>query len=107
MPCFLRPNLTELQKQDQAAAMARLEKALAAGTVSVVVGVSGSVAFKGWEDTGGVSDLCAYRKLMADGSPALRRAIARAEVTAGRSVNYQAVNSGLHSHDGGRTWSRH
>lgn len=107
MPCFLRPNLTELEKQDQARALVRLEEAIGAGKVSVVVGIMGSVAFKGWDDNAGISDLCAYRKLMADGSPALRRALARAEVSAGRSVNYQAVNSGLHSHDGGRTWSKH
>jgi hypothetical protein len=53
----------------------------------------------------GISDACAYRKLLASGSPALRAALAKAEAMAGRKVDPQAIASGVHSHDGGRTWN--
>lgn len=87
----------------------RLEAMLDDGSVKVVVGPGGSIAFDGWlpQDRGGLSDLCSYRKLAADQSWALRQAVARAEAMAGTSINQQAIASGLHSHDGGSTWSRH
>jgi len=87
-------------------AIERLNAALAAGTVKVKVGATGAVAFTGAWQRDGVSDSCAYRKLMAASSPALRLAVARAEVTAGRKINAQAVAAGVHSHDGGSTWHK-
>jgi hypothetical protein len=101
--------LTAFEKAAQAAALVKLEAALALGAVSVVVGAQGSVAFKGWqaEERGGLSDLCAYRRLAGSNSPALRRAVARAEALAGRKVDAHAVAHGHHSHDGGQTWSKH
>ena len=107
MPCDSQPNQTQQQKQNQARAIARLEAALAMGAASVVIGASGAIAFKGWGDRGGYSDLCAYRKLASANSPALRRAIIRAEAMAGRKIDPRAVASGMHSHDAGATWSTH
>lgn len=107
MPCDTRPNLTAAQKARMADAVRRLDQAINAGLVKVVVGASGSVAFAGWNDREGVSDLCAYRKLTLAGSAALRRAMARAEVIAGRRVDARALAAGVHSHDGGATWSTH
>lgn len=77
------------------------------GTVKAVIGAQGGIAFKGWTDNRGVSDLCAYRALTASNSPALRKAIARAEAMSGRKIDARAIASGLHSHDGGRTFSTH
>lgn len=107
MPCDtkLAPNqsLTERGAQIDAA-LKRLESALQAGRVSVGIAANGAVAFKGWNDRDGVSDVCAYRTLASGNSWALRQAVARAEALAGRKVNPQAVAAGHHSHDGGKTW---
>jgi hypothetical protein len=85
-----------------------LEKKITAGTVVPVISAQGGIAFKGWtENRRDVSDACAYRALGAMNSPALRKALARAEVMAGRKVDQRAVNSGQHSHDGGKTWGSH
>lgn len=107
MPCITQPNLTEQQKARMDAAIARLDAALAAGTASAVIGAGGSVAFKGWGAREGVSDLCAYRKLASENSPALRRAIMRAEVMAGRKIDPMAIANGVHSHTEGQTWGTH
>ena len=60
----------------------------------------------GWqqEDRSGLSDLCAYRKLLASNSPELRRAVARAEVVAGRKIDPRMVSAGVHSHDDGKSF---
>jgi hypothetical protein len=94
----------EERKKEVETAAQRLDAALAAGTVTVKVGPTGSIAFKGWANRDDVSDVCAFRKLTAKGSAALRKALARAEVTAGRKVDPRAVSAGEHSHDGGKTW---
>ena len=104
MTCYTMPTLTPVQRQKMDTAVTRLEAMLAAGSVQVTVGANGSVAFKGWTDRENVSDLCAYRKLAAANSPALRKAVMRAEAMSGYKVNARAVASGTHSHDGGRTW---
>lgn len=112
MPCHtqLRPNETTEQRSERArAATARLEAALTAGRANVVIDKrTGAISFKGWTETDrdGVADACAYRRLTAAGSSALRLAIARAEVQAGRKVNQQAIAEGVHSHDGGVTWGK-
>jgi photosystem II stability/assembly factor-like uncharacterized protein len=107
MPCLTQPNLTVQQQQGRRAAVTKLLESVAAGTVKVVVGPRGSVAFSGWkdEDRNGVSDLCAFRALM--NAPEMRRAVFRAEALSGNRMNPMAVASGLHSHDGGQTWGRH
>lgn len=100
MPCTYVPVATAQS------ALKRLEAALEDGSAVAVIGATGSIAFKG-VDLDGLSDLCAYRKLASSNSPALRRALARAEVKAGRKLDQTQVNAGVHSHDGGRTWSTH
>jgi hypothetical protein len=107
MPCTTQPTLTEQQRTAQRAALARLQAAIGAGAVSVVVSRAGAIALKGWGDAdrAGVSDLCAYRELR--NSPEMRRALARAEVLAGRTVDARTIAAGVHSHDGGQSWGSH
>ncbi|HSN68793.1 MAG TPA: hypothetical protein VLV48_06075 [Thermoanaerobaculia bacterium] len=95
--------------QKRETALERMEKALQAGTVTVKIGATGAIAFsKPMSLTDdGFSDVCAYRALLSRNSPGLRKAVARAEAMAGRKVNPQAINSGMHSHDGGKTWGSH
>lgn len=107
MPCDTQPNLTPQQKDKMKDAIVRLGSALANGTASVVIGSSGAIAFKGWPNREGYSDVCAYRALSASGSPSLRRAIARAEALAGRKLDERAIAAGVHSHDQGNTWGSH
>lgn len=107
MPCDTVVNKDAESKRRMQDALKRLDGALMSGTVQAVIGPQGSIAFRGWQDRGGLSDLCAYRKLAAGGSMGLRRAIARAEVVAGRGVDQRAVAAGHHSHDGGSTWGTH
>lgn len=107
MPCISQPNRTPEVIKAQESAIERLNKALGNNEASLVIGPAGSVAFKGWTDRADVSDLCAYRKLASSNSPALRRAIMRAEAMAGRKIDPRAVASGMHSHDQGATWSKH
>lgn len=109
MPCYTGANQSYEAEVAIKERLRRLESLLEAGTVSVVVGAGGSVAFKGWAaaERGPMADLCAYRRLASESSWALRQAVARAEAIAGVQVNKSAVASGLHSHDGGSTWSRH
>lgn len=105
MPCDT-VDLTAESKQRQAKALEKLDLDLLMGNAQVVIGAQGSIAFRGWQEREGLADLCAYRRLTAGNSPGLRRALARAEALAGRKVNAQAVAAGVHSHDGGATWSR-
>ena len=96
---------TPEKKQRVKDALARLERALSAGTVKVVIDrASGAVAFRGLWRSDGVADSCAYRALTAANSAPLRASLARAEIMAGRSVNERAIASGVHSHDGGRSF---
>lgn len=111
MPCdsYIKLGETpEIRKKKVATALEKLEAALSAGSVKVKVGANGALTFTGWsgKDRDGISDLCAYRKLAAKGSPSLRSAIARAEVTAGRKIDERVIASGVHSHDGGKTWGK-
>jgi hypothetical protein len=107
MPCVTQPNLTERQRNTMKDAIARLDAALGARAASVVISPTGALAFRGWKDSSGVSDLCAYRALLASNSPSLRAAIARAEAISGRRLDARAVAAGVHSHDGGKTWGAH
>jgi hypothetical protein len=109
MACMgtLAPNQTLVQRMSQVdRALKRLEAALTGGQVKVTIGTSGAVAFSGWSDRDGISDVCAYRSLAVSSSWALRQAVARAEAVSGRKVNAQAIAAGVHSHDSGRTWDK-
>lgn len=84
-----------------------LDKALQRRRVKVVVGPQGAITFTGWEqeNRAGVTDACAYRRIMATGSTLAKLEIQRAEQMAGRTVSRDALVQGLHSHDGGRSWN--
>lgn len=85
-----------------------LEQALKMRMVKPIIGPQGAIAFQGWDNgRDGVTDACAYRRIMATGSALAKAEIARAEQMSGRKVNMQAVGQGAHSHDGGQTWHDH
>ena len=107
MPCTSQPTASTLQRQRILDAIKRLDLGLEAGAIKPVIGAAGSIAFHGWGDREGVSDLCAYRALAAANSPALRRAVMRAEAISGRRLDARAIGAGVHSHDGGATWGTH
>lgn len=109
MPCdtMLKPKQTLQQRATEVREMvARLSAGLTAGRVKAIVGPQGAITFAGLSETerDGVTDACAYRRLMATGSALAKQAIMRAEQLAGRTIDRQAVAHGHHSHDGGRTW---
>jgi hypothetical protein len=101
IPLGMTPQKRKTQIEE---AIDRLNKALALGTVKVKVGPTGAIAFTGEWGRSGISDACAYRKLLASGSPALRQALAKAEALAGRKIDPQAIASGVHLH--GDTWHK-
>jgi hypothetical protein len=110
MPCYtktLKNQSLQSRQKEIEAALKRLESYLQTGTVTAQIGPQGAIVFKGWGDRDGVTDVCAYRSLSLSNSWALKQAVARAEVMSGKKVNAQAIASGLHSHDGGHTWSAH
>lgn len=109
MPCDtkLKPQQTIQQRAVEVRrAVERLAKDLAAGRVRAKVGPQGAIAFEGWGvlERDGVTDACAYRRLMVTGSALAKAAVAKAEQLAGRTVDRKALAAGHHSHDGGRTW---
>ena len=109
MPCDtrLKPRQTITQRKEEVlAAVKRLDAALVAGRVRAVVGRQGGIAFAGLTEVerDGITDACAYRRIMSTGSALAKAAIAKAEALAGRSVDRQAIAQGLHSHDNGATW---
>lgn len=112
MPCDtqLKPRQTLQQRAAEVRAFTeRLSAGLASGRLKAKVGPQGAVAFLGLTDAerDGVTDACAYRRLMVSGSSLARAAITRAEQLAGRSVDRRMVAVGAHSHDGGETWHSH
>lgn len=109
MPCDTQRQRGQTEQERRAAidrALVALEQSLSAGLVKLVVGRDGAVAFADWgpAQRSGVTDVCAYRTLLARGSWALRQAQARAEAVAGRAVDRAKVAAGVHSHDGGGSW---
>ena len=105
----LKPEQTIQQRAEEIRrAVARLSDALVSGRVKVIVGTQGAIAFEGWSiaDRDGITDACAYRRLMVTGSALAKSAIARAEQLAGRSVDRSVIAHGEHSHDGGQSWHR-
>lgn len=109
MPCDtrLRKNQTISERKTEVlAAVARIVKGLVSGRIRAQVGPQGAVAFSGVtnEERDGVTDACAYRRIMATGSSLAKAQIARAEQLAGRAIDKKVVGHGVHSHDGGRSW---
>jgi len=112
VPCDtqLKPKQTIQERATEVRqAVERLQAALAAGRVKVTIGPQGAIAFTNWDTTSrdGITDACAYRRIMATGSAMSRMLIAKAEQMAGRTVSKQAIAQGAHSHDNGRTWHSH
>lgn len=112
MPCDtrLKRGQTISQRADEVRkAVQKIGERLVAGQVRVKIGPQGAIAFEGIPEAerDGITDNCAYRRLMATGSALAKQKIAAAEQLAGRSVNKQAVAQGHHSHDGGKTWHKH
>jgi len=108
MPCDrkLKQGQTIQQRADEVRkAVDRLAAGLAKGTVVPKVSPKGAIAFDGFTeaDRDGVTDACAYRRIMVSGSAFAKQAILKAELLAGRGVDKQVVGQGAHSHDGGRT----
>ena len=89
--------------------VSRLDQMLAAGKVRTKISREGAVAFEGVsaEDRDGVTDACVYRRILATGSALARAALEKAEMLAGRKIDKKVVGSGLHSHDGGKSWHHH
>lgn len=96
---------TEIEETELRAETETLEEELRKGLAKVEIGPQGAIAFKGGSERR-MSDVCAYRRLTAKGSFALKRAVAAAEARQGRKLNAHAIGAGFHSHDGGRTWGR-
>lgn len=105
----VRQTISE-RKDEVRRATERFITGLKANRVKVVIDKkTGAVAFTGLteEERDGVTDACAYRRIMVSGSAMALAAIARAEQLAGRSIDKQMVAAGHHSHDGGKTWHGH
>ena len=101
----VKPAQTPAQRAEEVRqAVARLSAALATGRVKALVSKQGGIAFQGFTDAerDGLSDSCAYRKLMTSGSPTTKAALAKAEALAGRAVDKQLVASGWHMHADGK-----
>lgn len=106
----LKPRQTISERKDEVRRAAeKFVAGLKSGKVRVKVDPKGGVVFDGItaEDRDGVTDACAYRRIMVSGSQLAIQAIVKAEQLAGRSVNKQLVAQGYHSHDGGSTWHHH
>jgi hypothetical protein len=112
MPCDTRlkagQSITQ-RKEEVKKAVSRLDALLQSGQVRAKVGPQGAVTFTAWADNerDGVTDACAYRRIMATGSALAKAALTRAEQMAGRTIDRQIVGHGAHSHDGGHTWHDH
>ncbi len=113
MPCDtrLKARQTISERKDEVRrATEKFVAGLKNGLVKAVVNkVTGAVAFTGISDADrdGVTDACAYRRVMVSGSALAIAAIAKAEQLAGRAVDRKVVGIGMHSHDGGQTWHGH
>jgi hypothetical protein len=105
----LKPRQTISQRKDEVRrATERFVAGLKSGKVKATVNAKGGVAFTGLteDERDGVTDACAYRRVLASGSQLAILAIAKAEQFAGRPVNRQLVAQGYHTHDG-ENWHTH
>lgn len=112
MPCDtrLKPKQTIQQRAAEVRAVVdNMNRLLISGRVKAMVGPQGAIAFQGLSEAerDGVTDNCAYRRLMSSGSALAKLAIERAELLAGRKIDKMVVGHGAHSHDGGATWHDH
>lgn len=112
MPCDTRrkPNQTIQQRATEVRdVIKKVTDALIAGRVKAKVGPRGEIAFDGLaeKDRDGVTDNCMYRRILSAGSTLAMAKLQQAEALAGRKVDRAVVNSGAHSHDGGRSWHDH
>ncbi len=110
MPCETArlPNQTITERKVEIReAVANLSRALAAGAVKPMIGPQGAIAFQGWteQQRGRVTDACAYRIVMATGSPLAKAKIAAAEALSGRTVDRKVIGQGGHYH--GSTYHSH
>jgi hypothetical protein len=109
MPCdfTLSPEQTAAERRREVdRALVELERSINRGAVQVKIGPDGAVCFSGWgEERRRVTDPCAYRTLVSRGSWDLRQAVVRAEALSGNRVNEARVAAGVHSHNGGGSWS--
>jgi hypothetical protein len=113
MPCDSRPfrprQTLQERKEQVKKATETLDALLKKKKVKPVVGPQGGITFKDWvePEKAGMTDACAYRRIMSSGSQLAKLEILRAEQLSGRTVSKQVIASGEHSHDGGLTWGRH
>jgi|SRR5215831_7696924 len=109
MPCDtrLKPKQTIQERAAEVRKMVQqLAEGLAAGRIKPKVGPQGGITFVNKDGTpltneqrDGVTDACAYRRIMATG-PAMARMLLSQVI----GVNRQAIAQGWHSHDAGKTW---
>jgi len=90
-------------------AVGKISQGITVGRVKVRISKAGAIAFAGVteEERDGISDVCAYRLIMATGPALAKAAIARAELMSGTSINKSLIAQGTHSHDGGITFHDH
>jgi hypothetical protein len=107
---FVKPNQTkEERKREIQKATANIARMIAAQKVQVKVGPQGAITFLGVppDVRDGMTDSCVFAGLSRFPSQAFKMAVARAEQLAGVKVSPAAVEAGIHSHDGGASWSQH
>jgi hypothetical protein len=113
MPCDTRRKPGQSLDQRKAEItdfVKRLSAYLTAGKSKAVVGPTGAIAFTGIDSEradAGMTDNCAYRRIMQSGSTAAKLALQKAIALSGKAVSAQAIAHGHHSHDGGNTWHTH
>jgi hypothetical protein len=112
MACWetVRVEQTQAERDAEIAeALAELERKLLIGEIRIGISPEGAIVFEGWEqrERAGVSDVCAFERLSQQDSAALMTAVQTAEALYGRSVDREQIKQGVHSHDGGATWSTH
>ena len=106
----LKPQQTISERTAEVrSAVLKIAMGLATGKIRPVIGTEGAIAFVGVNERerDGVTDACAYRRVMSGQNAQAKLAIMRAEQLAGRTVDRQRVAQGQHSHDNGATWHSH
>lgn len=103
---YRRRQTPQVRSEEIREATKRLMEGLTSGRIKPKISKKGAIAFEGFTETerDGISDECAYRRIMSGSSQSAKLAIMRAEQVQGVRVNLTQAN-GEHSHDGGRSWS--
>jgi hypothetical protein len=107
---MLKPRQTLAQRKEEVRKrMSQIDKLISSGRLKLKVGPQGAVTFLGLSDSDrdGISDACIYRTITRSGSAAAKMNLQRQEMLAGKAVDRAALARGVHSHDGGQTWSTH